>query len=70
MKEHENDLARIIVSPSIFIVEACSHSPSQTLENGKALAEAKVGSNGYSGITLHAMAIIRVKMHTVLPSSR
>jgi hypothetical protein len=26
MKEHENDLARIIVSLCIFIVEACLHS--------------------------------------------
>lgn len=42
MKEHENDLARIIVSPSTFIVEAPSQVRSQTLENGKALAEAKV----------------------------
>jgi hypothetical protein len=70
MKEHENDLARITVSPDTFIVEARSHSRSQTLENGKALADAKVGSNGCSEITLHAMAIIRVKIHTVPPSLR
>jgi hypothetical protein len=45
MKEHENDLARIIVSPCIFIVEAYIHSGIQTLENGKTLADAKVGTN-------------------------
>lgn len=70
MKEHENDLARIIVSPNTFIIEARSHSRSQTLENGKALAEAKVGTNGCSEITPHAMAIIRAKIHTVPPSLR
>jgi hypothetical protein len=70
MKEHENDLARIIVSPNTFIVGARSHSRSQTLENGKALAEAKVGTNGCSEITFHVMAIIRAKIHTVPPSLR
>jgi len=70
MKEHENDLARITVRPNTSTVEARSHSRSQTLENGKALAEAKVGTNGCSEITLHAMAIIRAKIHTVPPSLR
>jgi hypothetical protein len=72
MKEHENDLARIIVSPNTntFILETRLHSRSQTLENGKALAEAKVGTNGCSEITLHAMAIIRAKIHTVPLSLR
>lgn len=70
MKEHENDLARIIVSSDTFIVEARSHSGSQTLENGKGLAEAKVGTNGFSEITPHAMAIIRARIHTVPPSLR
>ncbi len=70
MKEHENDLARIIVSPNTFIADARSRSRSQTLENGKALAEAKVGTNGCSEITLHATAITRAKIHTVPPSLR
>lgn len=70
IKEHENDLARIIVCPNTLIVEARSHPRSQTLENGKALAEAKVGINGCSEITLHAIAIIRAKIHTVPPSLR
>jgi hypothetical protein len=70
MKEHENDLARIIVSPNSFIVEAPLHTGSQTLENGKTLADAKVGTDRYSEITPHAMAIIRAKIHTVPPSSR
>ncbi len=72
MKSHEDDLARIIVSPYISVVEACHnlHSRSQTLENGKALAEAKVGTNRCSEFILHVMAIIRAKMHTALPSLR
>jgi len=70
MKEHENDLARIIVSPNTFIVEPRLFSRSQTLENGKSLAEAKVGTNGCSETTLHVMAIIRAKIHTVPPSLR
>jgi hypothetical protein len=52
MKEHENDLARIMVSPCIFIVEACLHS-GQTLENGKTLAEAKVGANRRSVLSVN-----------------
>lgn len=70
MKEHENDLARMIVSPSTFIVEARSHSRLQTLENGKTLAEAKVGTKGCWEIILHEMVIIRAKTHTVPRSLR
>ena len=27
MREHEDDLARIIVSPCLFVLKACSHAP-------------------------------------------
>ena len=46
MKEHEDDLARIIVGLFLFIAWLLSRSScAQTLENGKTLAEAKVGGN-------------------------
>jgi hypothetical protein len=73
MKEHENDLARIIVSPCIFIVYSSSkyvYILEQTLENGKTLAEAKVGTNRRPEVTFHTITIIRANMHTVPPSSR
>jgi hypothetical protein len=46
------------------------HATGQTLENGKTLAEAKVGISGSSKITLHMMTTIRARMFIVLPSSR
>ena len=46
MKEHEDDLARIIVGLFLFIAQIHSLMPcAQTLENGKTLVEAKVGGN-------------------------
>ena len=46
MKEHEDDLARIIVGLFLFIAQIHSlMSCAQTLENGKTLVEAKVGGN-------------------------
>jgi len=52
MKEHEDDLSRIIVSHCMFMVGLRSHSGTQTLENGKTLAEAKVGPNRCSELIL------------------
>jgi acyl-CoA reductase-like NAD-dependent aldehyde dehydrogenase len=69
MRGHEDDLARIIVSPCILLSKLV-HTPWQTLENGKTLAEAKVGTSGCSGTILHVIATIRAKMLIVPPSSR
>lgn len=70
MREHEDDLARIIVGPNIFVANACLYTAGQTLENGKTLAEAKVGTSGSPRITRHVTATIRAKILIVPPSSR
>jgi hypothetical protein len=71
MKEHEDDLARIIVGLFLFITYIHVHSAcTQTLENGKTLAEAKVGGNNTGKHVRFKSKILRVKMLTVPLSSR
>ena len=74
MKEHENDLARIIVSPCVSIVEACNGcmftfwdtDPREWQDTGRCKGEYQQTLS----VILHTMVIIRAKMHTVPPSSR
>jgi hypothetical protein len=70
MKEHEDDLARIIVGFFYSLHIYTDAHPVQTLENGKTLAEAKVGGDNTERHIRLRSNILRVKMLTVPLSSR